>query len=565
LSLIGDVPIPLMELRRWPTGKGRPLRIYLEVEMRTATSSRLTARSWFVLLVVAVPVLAFGFTGASAQNAGAAGPTRSPAVDGVLLVQFAHDATASQKASADEGAATTVLSSIGGINVEKVRVRPASAPAAIDSYRRNPNVKFVEPDFIASASDTLPNDPYFPSGTGTPYGGQWTDTVIQAPKAWDVTTGSPNVITAVVDSGIDEAHPDLTGQEVPGTSIVGGSTTDTYGHGEYVAGVIAAHTNNAVGVAGVCWSCRMMPVKIATSSSATYSDIASGIVWAADHGARVINVSWGGTSASSTLDTAVSYANAHGSVVVAAAGNAGCDCPNYPAASPGAIAVAASDSRDNLMNYSNFGSWVQVAAPTSVTTTWLKDPSTGQPYGYSPVGGTSISSPVVAGVVALMLSANPNATVDQIRSALFASVDPISGVTQGGSAVNVAYGRINAYKAVLAAGGATPAPSPSPTPSTSPTPSPTPGSKTTTFSGSLTRKSGTKAYTLDLGTGPVDAKLTFTKCASLSLVLNGPDGAPIGSATGASVLVFDSNVTAGSYTYVVSGGVCSFTLTVTGT
>src|SRR5439155_18457372 len=169
-------------------------------------------------------------------------------------------------------------------------------------------------------------------------------------------------------------------------------------------------------------------------------------------------------------------------VVVAAAGNSGRDGPTYPSASPGAIAVAASDQFDNLMTYSNFGSWVQVAAPTGDITTWLV--YNGQPYSYAPVGGTSISAPAVSGIVALMFSVDPAATPDQIKSALFSSVDPITGLTQGGSPVSVQYGRVNAYNALLALGTSapppspspslTPGPSPSPSPSQSPSPSPSP-------------------------------------------------------------------------------------------
>src|SRR5207247_4590626 len=212
---------------------------------------------------------------------------------------------------------------------------------------------------LASAT---PNDPYCQwTGSNVLYGGQWGDGLTQAQKAWDITRGSSNVIVAVVDSGIDDAHPDLAGQVVPGTSVVGGSTVATEPHGEYVAGVISPNTDNGIGVAGYCWTCKLMPIKITNTSSATYSDMASGIVWATDHGARVINVSYAGTSSSSTLNSAVAYATNHGAIVVAAAGNSGCNCVTYPAASPGVIAVAASDQFDNLMNYSNFGAWVQVA------------------------------------------------------------------------------------------------------------------------------------------------------------------------------------------------------------
>ncbi len=537
--------------------------------MRQLGSSRRKAR-YLVVLGLAVSIASSGFNAASARVSQG---SPSPSVPGTVLVKFTKGTSGAERSRANSGVGATVVSSIDSLGVAKVHV--ASVAEALDGYSHNPVVDFAEPDFLADEESVTPNDPYYPTGSGSLLGGEWQHPRIQSPQAWDFTTGSSSVVTAVVDSGIDAAHPDLAGQVVAGNSVIGGATTDTHGHGEYVAGVISPNTNNGQGVAGACWTCRLMPVKITTGSTAAYSDMANGIVWAADHGARVINVSFGGTSSSSTLNSAVSYATSHGSVVVAAAGNSGCNCLNYPAASPGAIAVAASDQKDNLMNYSNFGSWVQVAAPTSVTTTWLKDPSTGAPYGYGPVGGTSISTPVVSGVLALMLSYKPTATVDELKNALFSTTDPITGLTQGGSAVSVKYGRINAYKAMLALGASAPTPSPtastspSPSPSTSPSPSPStspspsPTTQTTTFSGSLSRKATSKSFSLNMGTGLADAKLTFSKCSSLDLELKSFDGATIGSKSGASVLILDQNVTAGAYTYVVSGGQCSFTLTVT--
>jgi subtilisin family serine protease len=426
------------------------------------------------------------------------------------------------------------------------------------------------------------------------YGGQWGDGLTQAQKAWDITTGSSKVIVAVVDSGIDDAHPDLAGQVVPGASMVGGSTVDTSGHGEYVAGVIAPDTNNGVGVAGYCWTCRLMPIKITDSGSATYSAMASGIVWATDHGARVINVSYAGTTRSSTIDSAVSYATDRGALVVAAAGNSGCDCVTYPAGSPGAIAVAASDQHDNLMTYSNRGSWVQVAAPTGDITTWLT--FNGQSYAYAPVGGTSISAPVVSGILALMLSFDPKATLPQLENALFSSVDPITGVDQGGARAIVQYGRVDAYKALVAMGATTgpaPSPTPSPTPSPSPVASPSPSLSPTssspapgptsssssippssssstppapqvfTFSGSINQRNPSKTFPLTLPVGAVEAQLAFKRCPSLELAMADAGNAPVGEREGPSVVTLDTNVPAGSYAYTVSGGKCSFTLTVT--
>jgi len=225
----------------------------------------------------------------------------------------------------------SVLDRIPDLSVVRLHVPHERLDAVERRLEAWGSFRFVEREGRALAS-TTPNDPYFPwSGSNVIYGGQWGDGLTQAQKAWDITTGSSSVIVAVVDSGIDGTHPDLAGQLAPGTSVVGGSTVATEPHGEYVAGVIAPNTNNGIGVAGYCWSCRLMPIKITNTSSATYSDMASGIVWATDHGARVINVSYAGTSSSSALNSAVSYATSHGAIVVAAAGNSGCDCVTYPA------------------------------------------------------------------------------------------------------------------------------------------------------------------------------------------------------------------------------------------
>lgn len=408
---------------------------------------------------------------ATTDAAGAsAGP--SPAATAQVLVRYQPKTTDAQARGLEASVHAARTANVSALGVVVLHVPAGNEDRVVAALSHNPLVAYAERNFARQAVDTIPNDPYFAwTGTSVKLGGQWGDGLTQVTKAWDLARGSSSVIVAIVDSGIDDAHPDLAGQTTPGVSIVGGSTIDTSGHGEYVAGTVGETANNGIGAAGYCWTCKLMPVKVTTSGSAYDSDLASGITWAADHGARVINVSYAGTSASSTLNSAVSYATSHGAIVVAAAGNAGCNCVNYPAGSPGAIAVAASDQADNLMTYSDWGSWVQVAAPTGDITTWLKDPSTGAPYGYGPVGGTSISSPVVAGIIGLMLSYNPTATAEQIKSALFSSTDPITGVSQNGTPVSVKYGRVNAYKALLALGG-TAAPAPSTTPAPTPTAAP---------------------------------------------------------------------------------------------
>jgi subtilisin family serine protease len=307
-----------------------------------------------------------------------------------------------------------------------------------------------------------------------------------------------------------------------------------------------------------------MPVKVTAGGSAYDSNLAAGVVWAVDHGARVVNLSFAGTSSSTTLKNAVAYARGNGAVVVAAAGNSGCDCVTYPAGYPGVIAVAASSNLtgDVLQGYSNYGSWVDVAAPSGNVTTTLTDPSTGAQWGWMPVGGTSLAAPVVVGIAGLLLSAQPATTGPALEQALVTGADPVSG------AHAVATGRIDAVDALAALGPAGPSPTPtataSPTPTASPTatPSPSPTTQVTTYSGSLTRKNTARSY-------PASASSTIRTatsfgCPSLSVAVTRPDGSAVSTASGPSVLATSAVVASGSLTVTVSGSTkCSFTVTVT--
>src|SRR5262249_42594772 len=155
-------------------------------------------------------------------------------------------------------------------------------------------------------------------------------------------------------------------QLVAGYDVLNGSTDTSSGagnHGTYVAGAAGLAADNGSGNAGYCPRCRVMPVQVGTDSGATYGNMATGLIWAADHGARVANLSWAGTSASATLASAVAYARSKGVVVFAAAGNSNCDCPTYPAATPGVLGVAGVANSGSKAGDSNFGSWVAIAAP----------------------------------------------------------------------------------------------------------------------------------------------------------------------------------------------------------
>ena len=537
---------------------------------------------WFGVVAKAVVgvVVAIG-TMMSATIAGPAQPSAPPtppavsrvAVDAAtsrVIVRFRASASAAAVDGARRAAGASDHAAIRQLGA-RVFIVPDSR-VALAALRGSAAVEYAEADSLLAPTDTLPNDPYFPTGTGSLNGGQWGLFKTQAPKAWDVTTGSSGVLIADIDSGV-ALVPDLVGQVVQGYNVLDGTTNtaDTYGHGTYVAGVIAAATNNGAGIAGYCWSCRLMPVKVYSTSAGAYvSDIAAGMTWAVDHGARVLNISLGGPNTSTTLSNAVSYARQSGTVVVAAAGNSGCDCLTYPAAITGVVGVAGSDQTDTLFSYSNYGSWVPLAAPGSNLTTW--------PDGsYVPVGGTSMAAPVVAGIAGLLFSRNPSATPDMVAGALFGSIDPVAGTHR------VVYGRVNAYSAVAAIASSTPTPTPSqtPSPSVAPSPSPTPPpsvapsptpipaptqapvSISTTFSGALTPKNNSRSFSLTSGAGVASATLSYSKSNSLSIAVYGPDGTILLSQTGASPLSFDITLTGGMSQFTVSGTTqSSFTLTV---
>lgn len=281
---------------------------------------------------------------------------------------------------------------------------PAGADevATMKALRKNRKLKYVELDMAVAPAATV---------TDPAYGSSWALPKIKAPIAWDSSNGS-GVTIAILDTGIDSAHPDLAPNLVPGWNVYdnNSNTADIHGHGTWVAGVAAMAANNANGSAGVAWGSKIMPVRIADANAYAYwSTVAQGIYWAADHGAKVVNVSYNGVSGSSTVQSAAQYLRSKGGVVVVAAGNSG--GLESIAANDSLLTVAATDQNDVRASFSSYGAYVDLAAPgVSVYTTAIGG-------GYSKASGTSFASPVVAATAALMLSANSNLTpadVDRI-------------------------------------------------------------------------------------------------------------------------------------------------------
>ncbi len=298
---------------------------------------------------------------------------------------------------------------------------------ALQSVR---GVTYVEPNSVVHAF-RAPNDPLYALR-------QYGPRVIGAEAAWDTWEPQRSVVAAVVDTGVDYVHPDLAPVllRTPLGTVVGynalngaASALDDAGHGSLCAGIIAAQTNNGVGIAGIAgWNpadatagppVRLMPVKVLNSlAQGTQADLASGLVWAADQGAHVINLSLGGPDYSVTVERAVQYAWNRGCVLVAAAGNSASPAPNYPAAYEHVLSVGATDETDALASFSSYGPWVQVAAPG--VGIWSTTRGS-----YTAEDGTSFAAPHVAGAAAVLLSHDPTLTPAAAVALLRSTGDPI--------------------------------------------------------------------------------------------------------------------------------------------
>ena len=301
------------------------------------------------------------------------------------------------------------------------------------SHRGDGTVEFAEPNGIFLLQVT-PNDPY--------YGNEWHLAKTQASKAWDTTQCSSNVTIAIIDTGVDTTHPDLASKAVPGWNFYDNNadTSDVYGHGTAVAGTAVAATNNSTGVAAFGWDCKLMPIRIsATNGSGSSSAMANALVWAADHGARVANISYQVTT-SSSVSTAAKYFQSKGGVVTIAAGNYSTLHTNPD--NLNVLTVVATTSTDALASFSDYGSDIDVAAPGSGIYT------TNRGGVYGSWSGTSFSAPVTAGIAALVIAANPALTGAQAQDIVKTSADDL-GAT--GWDATYGWGRVNAASAVAMA------------------------------------------------------------------------------------------------------------------
>jgi thermitase len=398
------------------------------------------------LLLIATLWLGFQFFGSLLASAAWPGDgpeqTRPPAspppgrdefVPGEVLVKFKIDAPPTSAQAALLAQDARAVGEVPALGVQRLKVPEGQELAVVAALQPHPLVEYAEPNYILRAVLT-PNDPYFSS--------QWGLTKIGASQAWDVTTGSSDLTIAIVDSGIDLDHPDLSGKIVLGYDYANEDWVpdDDYGHGTHVAGIAAAWTNNGQGVAGVSWGARLMALKVLDDGgSGSYADVASAVTYAADHGAKIINLSLGGDYDSQTLHDAVIYAHHAGCLLAAATGNDDGPVVLYPAKYAEALAVAATDSNDQRAWFSNYGPEVDVAAPgVSIYSTYLGS-------GYTYMNGTSMATPYVAGLAALIWSEVPSYTNDQVEGRI-----EMTAVDLGapGWDQDYGHGRIDAYAAL---------------------------------------------------------------------------------------------------------------------
>jgi len=361
--------------------------------------------------------------------------------------------------------------------------------AVVNDYSSKTFIEYAEPNYIFFLTN-IPNDEKFSlqwALYNTGETGGTPDADIDAPEAWDIETGDPDIVIAIIDTGIDYTHPDLSSNiwknedeisnnsidddnngfidDVIGWDFIGESPLfpepdndplDMFGHGTHCAGLASAVTNNGIGTAGVCWNCKIMSIKIAGGFFGLINLISAvnGISYAIYNGADVISMSWGGDVESELLHNAIDNAYSNGIVLVSAAGNDNSYRKLYPAAYDNVIGVAATNKNDKKAWFSNYGDWVDVAAPgeqiLSTLPTYhvtLNDLFYSMNYDY--LDGTSMACPIVAGLAALLLSYDPSLDHDEVRSIIYNSTDWIETNKYIGN------GRINVYKALLIASGVT--------------------------------------------------------------------------------------------------------------
>ncbi len=397
-------------------------------------------------------------------------------VPGRLIVKFRSHKEMLTAVQTWMEADSAVIGEIPQLDTVVVRTDEANFERVLRRFQARADVEYVEPDYIGYPT-WAPNDPSYTGGQ------QWALGKIQMPLAWDLARGQGAVI-AVLDTGVDVNHPELQGRLLPGFSFTDDTTNvaDNCGHGTHVTGIVAANTDNGIGIAGVAPEAQILPVKVmeryqvGVSCYGSYSDFAAGLIYATDHGARVVNMSFGGMTNSTTLASAIAYAANRGVLLVGAAGNNNSSTLFYPAAYTQVIAVAGTDGADARYANSNYGDWVDIAAPAVGVYSLYSNSS------YTYMSGTSMAAPHVAAVAGLLLSQNPAYTAADLRALLQNNADDLGAP---GFDPYFGWGRLNAYRSLTNSSSAptpdptdTPTPTPTPMPTNTPTPTPMPPTPT---------------------------------------------------------------------------------------
>ncbi len=348
------------------------------------------------------------------------------------------------KSTAADSSMMNTMDTAGGIMLESLTsdgMMLAEVPAGetnqsyIDKLEAQPNVEYAQPNYVYTLDRSF-NDP------GIPY--QWYLSKINAFGAWDITAGSPNIKVAIIDSGLDYNHPEFAGKVCAQTDTLdndGDAFDNVDEHGTHVAGIIAANADNGIGISGVAPGVQLIIVDAFNGENANTFDILQGVQYCVANGADIINMSFGGAGNDRALETAINNAVSSGVVCVAAAGNEHTSAPSYPSDYESVISVIATTHNDTKSVFSNFGSAKDISAPGDDILSTIP----GNRYEYW--GGTSMATPVVCGVIALMLSVNPDLSVGQVKDILYSTADDLG---TPGKDDTYGYGRVNAYKAVSA-------------------------------------------------------------------------------------------------------------------
>jgi len=396
---------------------------------------------------------------------------------GQIVVKFKAGVTDAEITKSLEPLNAKIKSKIPGINATVIEVPVGQEDAVMTALSKEPIVKYAEPDYIQKVN-YVPNDTYYKNQWGLANTGQLiknkagkANADINVQTAWDVSKGA-GIKVAVLDTGIDVAHPDLASKIVLQKVFATATIDDKFGHGTHVAGIVAAKTNNDQGVAGTCPECSLIIGKVmGDDGQGLSSTVTTGITWAVDNGAKVINLSEGGSERSSAQEEAINYAWNKGVVVVAAAGNSGVNQQFYPAALPNVLSVAATNSTDTKAFFSNYGSWVNVAAPgdaiysTMPTHAYVMQTQVSLALNYDYLSGTSMATPIVSGVAALVWASPQGTSASNVVKRIVDTSDKITGTGQYWES-----GRVNAAKAVGSVPTPTVAPTLKPTATTAPNP-----------------------------------------------------------------------------------------------